>query len=270
MAAAGGGHREVAALLLAKGASVDKGAMMLCGDSWTPLRAAAATGSLTTVVLLLSKGADVNLASQPLIKSAAKGHCAVMDLLLAKGADINKSTTNGNTPLHVATVMGHLSAVELLLVKGADVDKKNTQESAITPLQMAASQGNRSIVQLLLSKGADAHAVHKRGETPAALAASLGHHDISALLLSWNPRPASTADSQSKVPTPENDDRGRVDEQSVLPCQCAAVAPNPVAQVTKVIERVESTLCIESAERAESTERLLQILLPMLRRRRID
>ena len=42
-AAAAAGHREVAALLLAKGASVDK-AVMIAGESWTPLHIVAHRG----------------------------------------------------------------------------------------------------------------------------------------------------------------------------------------------------------------------------------
>ena len=56
------------------------------------------------------------------------------------------------------------------------------------------------------------------------------------------------------MPRLANDDRRVADEQSELSCHCAAIAPNPVAQVTEGIGRVEGTLCTESAKRAESTE----------------
>jgi ankyrin repeat protein len=54
IAAARGGHTDIAFLLLAYGAEVDRDV----GDSWTPLFAAARSGSLDTVQLLLSHGAD--------------------------------------------------------------------------------------------------------------------------------------------------------------------------------------------------------------------
>ena len=83
IAAAQEGHREVAALLLAKGASVDK-TVMVCGNEKTALMGASRNGYLKIVELLLSKGANVNLVSQPLgvtplMVAAGRGHCAVMD-----------------------------------------------------------------------------------------------------------------------------------------------------------------------------------------------
>ena len=90
-----GGHKEVAELLIAKGAEVD------AKDDWP-----GATG---------------------LHYAAENGHKEVAEVLIAKGADLNakRGYPAGDTPLHSATRAGNKDIVELLIENGADVDAKN-------------------------------------------------------------------------------------------------------------------------------------------------
>ena len=104
-------------------------------------------------------------------------------------------------------------------------------------------------MQLLLSKRADAHAVAKGGSTPASVAASNGHHAISALLLSWSPGSTSTSETQSsrQVSSRMDDDLGLASVGVELSCQGTNLAQNAAVEVIQ---------SVESAPAEEVTQRL--------------
>ena len=85
-------------------------------------------------------------------------------------------------------------------------------------------------------KGADAHLVAKKGLTPADVAECNAHHDIQELLLSWNPRPASTATTQSTSLSRVVDGRGLADAGTELPCQGTTTAQNAAVEVIQIAE----------------------------------
>ena len=126
------------------------------------------------VRLLLSKGADANLAAgdgaTPLLEAVDKGHHAIACVLVSKGADIHLPTAKGFTPLHVAALRGHLESAELLLSRGADANAASVDR--VTPLEAAAQNGSPAMVALLLSKGANKMF---DGSTPVRFAARDGH-----------------------------------------------------------------------------------------------
>jgi len=72
----------------------------------------------------------------------------VVEKLLAHGADADLATSDGRTPLYVASKGGHADAVEMLLDKGADVDKASS--AGRSPLQLAADNGHAAAVRVLL------------------------------------------------------------------------------------------------------------------------
>ena len=141
------------------------------------------------VRLLLEHGADADKAKTtdgctPLFVASQNGHADVVWLLLENSADADKATTSiGATPLYWASRNGHTDVVTLLLQHGADADKAKTTDGA-TPLIMASQDGHTDVVQLLLEHGADADkATTDDGTTPLYMASTKGHTDVVLPLL---------------------------------------------------------------------------------------
>jgi len=91
----------------------------------TPLMAAAHTGDIPTLELLLEAGAEVNARNEhggtALMYAAESGHNAAVALLLDAGAEIDAVESSvGHTALFRAAQSGHLHTVRLLIERGAD------------------------------------------------------------------------------------------------------------------------------------------------------
>ena len=170
------GHKDVAELLLAKGADVNAKAY----NGFVPLHVAAAKGQKDLAELLLAKGADVNAKDNdgmtPLHWAARYGYKDLVEMLLAKGADVNARRNDGSTPLHFAAREGRKDIAELLLAKGADVNAKDSVGG--TPLHTAAWKSQKDVAELLLAKGADVNAKTNQGLTPLSLAIRFHQDDI--------------------------------------------------------------------------------------------
>jgi len=89
----------------------------------TPLFLAAFNGHKDVAELMIAKGAAVNVKAKnnatPLHYAAMQGHAAVAELLIAKGADVNAKNQRGLTPLALAEIMGREDVIELLKKHGA-------------------------------------------------------------------------------------------------------------------------------------------------------
>lgn len=162
--AAIGGHKDIAALLIARGANVRAGDTRQS----TPLHTAC----------FGSRGAtDYDIKTGPNVG----GGCDVAELLVRAGADVNASDRFRETPLHYAARYSSPDVAKLLLANGGDVNAKD--HCLATPLHVAAGRGHIEVVRLLFSKGADPLAADCGGHTALAIAETAGLNEIPALLL---------------------------------------------------------------------------------------
>src|SRR6185312_10618804 len=138
----------------------------------TPLMAAARTGKVEAVKLLLSKGSFVNAADPfqeetALMWASAEGHVAVVKELLAAGADPNLQArvsqlterknadhpSGGFTALMFAVRNGHEDVARALIAGGADQKLKNAD--GLTATAIAIVNARFDLAKDLLDLGAD-------------------------------------------------------------------------------------------------------------------
>lgn len=232
VSAAIGGHSDIVALLLEKGAEI--GQVDTLGN--TALHMATYFGHADTVKFLLEKGADVNetnykTGATALHIAAENGDADLVALLLEKGADVNsekkkiwvptKTPEAGmtaelapRTPLEAAARYGYTDIAKLLLEKGAKntgdlppfmailgghtemvtlLWKKGLADESAELLWSAAIRGHADIVRFLLEKGAPMDK-GRQGTTPLQIAATHGHLDVVKVLLEKGANPKQTAE----------------------------------------------------------------------------
>ena len=96
------------------------------GDKWTPLHNAAWGGHKEIAELLIAKGADMNAKDDegmtPLHPAAAAGHREIAELLIAKGVDVNAKVASGSkqglTALDAANETDQTEIADLLRKHG--------------------------------------------------------------------------------------------------------------------------------------------------------
>jgi ankyrin repeat protein len=148
-------------------------------ENWQTLMIGAAlSGSTKCVAVLLSHGADVNLAAVdggdpvlPLLAAAQKGHVAVCRQLLEAGADMEFQGELQFTSLHVVAEKGHLGVAALLTQRGADT--RALDVDLRTPIMVACQNQHLLCVQALLPH-ADLDHCHKYGYSLLHFAALRG------------------------------------------------------------------------------------------------
>jgi ankyrin repeat protein len=91
---------------------------------FTPLHAAAFSGSMAIAELLLAKGAVLDDTSNkagvtPLLVAAEENHLALAEFLIAKGADVNQAEVHGYMPITRAFWKGNEDIVRLFKQHGA-------------------------------------------------------------------------------------------------------------------------------------------------------
>ena len=142
-------HLELITLLLAGGA-----------DPNPRMASSTETRTIFTHQWLYEPGAT------PFLRAAQSGDLTLLRLLLEHGGDPSLATTNGTTPLMVASGIGWvegvtyewseadtLATVRLLLELGADVNAADADGR--TALHGAAHKGRNDVVRMLVDHGAD-------------------------------------------------------------------------------------------------------------------
>jgi ankyrin repeat protein len=171
-----GGNEEIAAVILARGPSLDVFDAAALGDvhalkrtlgksarrvnassqdGFTPLHLAAYFGRLDAVELLLDRGANIEARSTnprlrdvtPLHSAAAGRQTEVAILLLDRGADPNAVQPGGWTPLHQAAANGDLALCKALLKHRAK--RAPLSDDRSRPIDFAIEHHHQEIVRLL-------------------------------------------------------------------------------------------------------------------------
>ncbi|KAL4874895.1 ankyrin repeat-containing domain protein [Aspergillus karnatakaensis] len=95
----------------------------------TPLRSAVCAGHLPAVQLLVSRGADVNIAEiygwTPLMAAAEGQKLSILNFLLQSGANPDARKHDGKTALHIAVLFPYLNIVQALVDAGCDCTLKD-------------------------------------------------------------------------------------------------------------------------------------------------
>jgi ankyrin repeat protein len=191
-------YQKIVALLL------DAGADLRARDreGKTALHWAAADGSLETLELLISKGAEVDakdtrFGRTPLHNAAYSSEVKSVATLLDKGAKLNAKDNDGCQPIHLATQAGNVEVLHLLLEKGADVAA--TESHGGTPLHIAVMSGKPEAARILLDHGAPPGTLDQYKNTPLNMAATVGAEEMVRLLLDHQ-APVNVADVLGNTP----------------------------------------------------------------------
>lgn len=177
--AADNGHTNVVAVLLDFWpASGGEGLTHL----ETPLRLAVGGGHTEVAQLLIGRNAPTSgrgVYGLTLLHSAGNAEIASM-LIDRCSADLEARDDGGNTPLHVAANRGRLDVVRLLAGRKVNIEARNVDGK--TPLHLAATQSVGSVVTTLLALGADPDSCTPSGEGPLDLARAGGFTEAGAAL----------------------------------------------------------------------------------------
>ena len=148
---------------------------------------AAWTGNTEALLLLLDRGADVNIRNRNTTGTALwyavhGDHARVVELLVDHGARLDFRYASGETILHLACARGNPQIVKRLLAAHADMSA--IDQSANTPLDDAVLNDRLDVLRLLVSNGADARHLHPLdGRGPMQEACIKGFADLIATLV---------------------------------------------------------------------------------------
>ncbi|XP_037322679.1 receptor-interacting serine/threonine-protein kinase 4 [Pungitius pungitius] len=193
------GQENVIRVLLSRGVDVHiKGK-----DDWTALHLASWQGHLGIVKLLVKQaGADVDGQTTegrtPLHLASQRGQYRVARILIELGADVHMTSAGLNAPLHVAAETGHTSTSRLLIKHQADIHGQNAH--GLTPLHLASQRGHLATVKMLIEEGADPYRCDQALRRPCHLAAENGHCEVLRELLLHCPDGGTLLDEQGLSP----------------------------------------------------------------------
>jgi len=142
----------------------------------TPLMAAAASGRLWLIRLLIERGADPNFATlggdTPLESAVEHDRKAALHLLLGLGAVPADSVAGrGSSPLLTATIYGNAEIVGLLLDHGADPNDRWGGGDYVIHSAGCGEARDLNMMRILIQRGARLDATDINGDTPLHYAA---------------------------------------------------------------------------------------------------
>jgi ankyrin repeat protein len=106
--------------------------------------------------------------------------------ILEMGADPNASfASSGTSPLMLAAAANDTALIEALFKRGAKTDV--VDNDACGPVHYAARAGSLETLQVLLDKGLRKDGRNVYGQTPSALALSLGQKSAADFISKWVP-----------------------------------------------------------------------------------
>uniref|UniRef100_A0A3P8UNH7 Inversin n=1 Tax=Cynoglossus semilaevis TaxID=244447 RepID=A0A3P8UNH7_CYNSE len=189
MWAAGKGSDDVIRTMLALTPQIDINMADKYGG--TALHAASLSGHVSTVKLLLEKGAMVDsldvMKHTPLFRACEMGHRDVILTLIKGSAQVELVDVDGHTALHWAALGGNAEVCQILMENGIS---PNVQDQAgRTPLQCAAYGGYITCMAVLMENNADPNIQDKEGRTALHWSCNNGYLDAVKLLLGYNAFP---------------------------------------------------------------------------------
>ncbi|KAL6109182.1 invs [Pungitius sinensis] len=157
----------------------------------TALHAASLSGHVSTVKLLLERGAMVDsldvMKHTPLFRACEMGHRDVILTLIKGSASVDLVDVDGHTALHWAALGGNAEVCQILMENGIS---PNVQDQAgRTPLQCAAYGGYITCMAVLMETNADVNIQDKEGRTALHWSCNNGYLDAVKLLLGYNSFP---------------------------------------------------------------------------------
>ena len=173
---------SIAQMLLDHGVNVNSSDI----GSKTALYWAAARSYSNLVQLLITRHADVNLATKnkdtPLHFA---GNGAIVRLLCKAGADVNNADNRlGSSPLDVHAERWLLEPVQMLIECRANVHQ--TRPDGSSALYGASENGDAAVVRVLLDARAQVDQRNKNGASPLAAACQYGHPEVAGMLVDAN------------------------------------------------------------------------------------
>ena len=162
------------------------------------LLAASTTGSIETVRLLVTKGADpkaIGAAGRTgLIMAANQNDLAMVQFFLDQGVNVNavdSTDKSGHTALMAAAAQANTAMVKALIQKGADVNMATTDAATVkngplafkdrTALMMAAPYGSPEMIRTFIDSRANMNARDVAGMTPLMFAVASENQDAEVI-----------------------------------------------------------------------------------------
>ncbi|GMH85035.1 hypothetical protein TrST_g12842 [Triparma strigata] len=147
-------YNKTLATLLSMGADVHLAQDPDSSQGYSLMHLAAQAGNCKRLTWLTTKLMKVDVLSlghskiTPLHLAAAHGQCEAVMLLLTKGAPINIRDKHGRTPLHMAAETGGTHVTRVMMLCGAN--KGMWDDKGKTPFDYAVAAGRKSTVESLL------------------------------------------------------------------------------------------------------------------------